>query len=192
MAFVKKTWLNRISEYANRRVLTDVNSGTQQTVTVTRAEGVISQEGDAFSAANMNDLEERIKQAFEDISPLIAYPIGSVYMSVNNVNPSTLFGGTWELIGTKLAVSENVYGNGYALGLSNSSLLGGLGTGAGRTTLEGFSGNFGKSVGSSSVGQGIGPNLVYGVPTKAQLEGNPQNSGLVVETATIYSWKRTA
>ncbi len=26
------------------------------------------------------------------------YPIGSIYMSVNNVNPSTLFGGSWEQI----------------------------------------------------------------------------------------------
>lgn len=30
----------------------------------------------------------------------IVYPIGSIYMSVNNVNPSTLFGGTWAMWGS--------------------------------------------------------------------------------------------
>lgn len=29
-------------------------------------------------------------------SPLDAYPIGSIYMSVNSTSPATLFGGTWE------------------------------------------------------------------------------------------------
>lgn len=41
------------------------------------------------------------------------YPVGSIYMSVNNVNPMTLFGGTWEKIEGKFLLSA---GNGHTLG----------------------------------------------------------------------------
>ena len=64
MAFSKKVWKQRISEYPNRRILTDTNN-TQTRVVVTRDEGIISQEGDAFTKANMDDLENRIDNAFK-------------------------------------------------------------------------------------------------------------------------------
>jgi len=67
MAFVKKTWKNRIAEYINRRLLTN-EDGSTNLVTVARDEGTISQEGDAFNAANMNDLEDRIEAGFADVS----------------------------------------------------------------------------------------------------------------------------
>lgn len=67
MAFVKKTWKNRIAEYINRRLLTN-EDGSTNLVTVARDEGTISQEGDAFNAANMNDLEDRIEAGFEEIN----------------------------------------------------------------------------------------------------------------------------
>ena len=61
MAFVKKTWKNRISENPLRRTITNVTTGVSEIVDVTRYEGTVTQEGDAFSAANMNDLEQRIE-----------------------------------------------------------------------------------------------------------------------------------
>lgn len=67
MAFVKKTWKNRIAEYINRRLLTN-EDGSTNLVTVARDEGTISQEGDAFNAANMNDLEDRIESGFDEIN----------------------------------------------------------------------------------------------------------------------------
>ena len=66
MAFVKKTWQGRISEYPNRRTITDEN-GVAKLVTVGRSEGAVSQEGDAFTASSMNDLEQRIYNAFSEI-----------------------------------------------------------------------------------------------------------------------------
>lgn len=65
MAFVKKTWKDRLVQYPTRRTLTDIVSGDTQTVNVARAEGTVSEAGDAFSADNMNDLEDRIYQAIE-------------------------------------------------------------------------------------------------------------------------------
>ena len=40
------------------------------------------------------------------------YPIGSIYMSLNNTNPSTLFGGTWEAIQDRFLLGA---GNNYAV-----------------------------------------------------------------------------
>ena len=67
MSFVTKTWKDRISEFPNRRTLTNTADSSTQLVTVSRTEGTISEEGDAFSASNMNDLETRIKNAFDTV-----------------------------------------------------------------------------------------------------------------------------
>lgn len=64
MAFQKKTWKDRLVEFAGRRILTNISTGQSQTVDVTRSEGQVSQAGDAFSAANMNNMEQRIGDAF--------------------------------------------------------------------------------------------------------------------------------
>lgn len=61
MAFSLKNWLNRQSEFPNRRRLTEVEEGVFD---VDRAEGVIAVEGDVFDAATMNDLEGRINSEF--------------------------------------------------------------------------------------------------------------------------------
>lgn len=67
MAFSLKTWVNRISEYPNRRKLTH-EDGSTELVTVARAEGQISAEGNAFSSEEMNDLENRIKGGFDEVN----------------------------------------------------------------------------------------------------------------------------
>lgn len=76
MAFSLKTWVNRISEYPNRRKLTH-EDGSTELVTVARAEGQISAEGNAFSAEEMNDLENRIKGGFDEVN-----------QSLTNINKS--------------------------------------------------------------------------------------------------------
>lgn len=68
MAFVPKEWKDRLVEFAGRRKLTNVSTGEEMIVDVARNEGAVSQEGDAFSAANMSDLEQRVAEEFNNIN----------------------------------------------------------------------------------------------------------------------------
>lgn len=63
MGFSVKTWLDRVTDSPNRRLLTPVD-GQANTFDVTRSEGMIHTEGDALNATNLNDLEQRILAAF--------------------------------------------------------------------------------------------------------------------------------
>ncbi|MDD7321494.1 MAG: hypothetical protein PUG58_00940 [Limosilactobacillus mucosae] len=71
MSFNKRTWIDRVSEYPNRRKLID-DAGTEKTYTVERYEGEISAEGDDWSAANMNDLEQRIADSIDGTASSLA------------------------------------------------------------------------------------------------------------------------
>lgn len=66
MTFRKKTWKDRLAEFAGRRILTRISGSadSQMVVDVARHEGAVSQPGDAFSESNMNDLEDRIEEGF--------------------------------------------------------------------------------------------------------------------------------
>lgn len=68
MAFVTKTWKDRLVEYAGRRKLKNVATGEEVLMDVSRSEGTVSQAGDDFSAANMNNLEQRIKNEFDTVN----------------------------------------------------------------------------------------------------------------------------
>ena len=67
MAFKKKTWADRMVEYAGRRKLTNISTKQSIICDVERSEGTISKEGDAFSSQNMNDLEQRIEDGFTEV-----------------------------------------------------------------------------------------------------------------------------
>ena len=81
MAFIKRLWKDRISEFPNRRTINDGNVTKQ--VTVGRDEGNITEEGDPFDASNMNDLEQRIEDAYGDLQGLVASEVAQQYDSAN-------------------------------------------------------------------------------------------------------------
>lgn len=51
----------------------------------------------AINAENLNNIEKGIEDAHNFISNL--YSVGDLFLSTNSDNPSTKFGGTWELFG---------------------------------------------------------------------------------------------
>lgn len=84
MGFIKKIWKDRISEFPTRRSLTKTD-GTSELVTVARSEGMISEEGDAFSAENMNDFENRVANGFSELTEnLSKNTFGDQVTLVNN------------------------------------------------------------------------------------------------------------
>ena len=62
--YIGKTWVDRVSEYPTRRTITDTTTLVAQQVTVVRDEGTVTEQGDVFDAATMNNLESRINSAF--------------------------------------------------------------------------------------------------------------------------------
>lgn len=85
MAFVTKTWKDRLVEYAGRRKLKNVATGEEILMDVSRSEGTVNQAGDAFSATNMNDLEQRIKTEFDSVNSSLAD--GQISFDVINGEP---------------------------------------------------------------------------------------------------------
>lgn len=73
MAFTKKTWKDTIAEFPNRRIITDTADNTSKTVTVARSVGTVSQEGDSWSASNMNGMEQRIADAFDGCLEVVSF-----------------------------------------------------------------------------------------------------------------------
>lgn len=122
MAFSKKTWLDRIAEYPTRRRLKK-SDGTDEIVTVSREEGAISQEGDAFSAENMNDLEDRVASEFNSLNikmELVRSHVGMIVQSTTldtEAKVIAIYGGTsWAkiegrfLLGTSSSYAVNATG----------------------------------------------------------------------------------
>lgn len=61
MSFVTNTWIDRVSEFPNRRTITNVNDSSDvKTVDVSRAEGTVTTQGTPLNASALNDLESRI------------------------------------------------------------------------------------------------------------------------------------
>lgn len=72
---------------------------------------------DGTNAPSIRAVREAIQENW-----LTIYPVGSIYMSVNDVDPSELFGGTWQQIKDKfLLACGDTYDNGTTGGAASRS-----------------------------------------------------------------------
>lgn len=84
MAFVTKTWKDRLVEFSGRRKLKNVSTNEEIIYDVSRSEGTIMQVGDQFSAENMNNLEQRIKTEFDSVNSSLESNNEHFYYDVQN------------------------------------------------------------------------------------------------------------
>ena len=119
----------------------------------------------------------------------ILFPIGYVYISVNNTNPGTIFGGTWEQIkDTFLLACGDTYANGATGGEATHKL----------TVEEMPSHNHAIEMTSNGVGYQIervpfGNQSVWGnsnLPIKPTGGNQPHNN--MPPYLAVYIWKRVS
>lgn len=76
---------------------------------------------DVVEVSNVKITRKRIDSSKELVDMI--YPVGSIYMSVNNVSPQYLFGGTWERLKDRFLLgSGDTYNNGATGGSATVSL----------------------------------------------------------------------
>jgi hypothetical protein len=74
-----------------------------------------TQTNERLNAPSIRAVRDGLADKWQDI-----YPIGSIYMSVNDTNPSLVFGGTWQQIKDRfLLASGDTYNNGQTGGSTN-------------------------------------------------------------------------
>lgn len=57
------------------------------------------------SRVSTTTIQNFVSQNLNNVNPLSFYPIGSIYMSVNETNPTEIFGGEWEQIKDRFLLS---------------------------------------------------------------------------------------
>lgn len=80
-------------------------------------DSLAAQTNDRTNAPSIRAVREAINENW-----LTVYPVGSIYINVNDVNPATLFGGTWQQIKDKfLLACGDTYDNGATGGAASKS-----------------------------------------------------------------------
>lgn len=117
----------------------------------------------------------------------IIYPVGSVYISVNEINPQTIFGGIWEQIKDRfLLACGDKYTNGAIGGEENHTLT--IGEMPEHRHELGYDTGVLLAAGNERGNAGTGSNYGQGWFTKS-IGGNQPHNNMPPYFA-LYMWKR--
>lgn len=119
-----------------------------------------------------------------------AYPVGAIYLSVTNVNPATLFGGTWEAIGGRFLLGAN---SAYAAGSTGGESAHKLTTSEmprHNHTLD----NYNTSAGNTTAYMTVQAQAKVGYNGNVQTlyTGGDGSHNNMPPYLAVYMWKRTA
>lgn len=120
-------------------------------------------------------------------TPLDAYPVGSIYMSVNNTSPATLFGGTWERLENRFLLGA---GSDYAAGTTGGE--------AEHTLTVDEMPSHRHMILASTQGTAFGSNYINpsngsrNSTDQTELTGGGQAHNNMPPYLAVYMWKRTA
>lgn len=141
------------------------------------------------NADNLNKMDKGIANAVEksDLLNLI-YPVGSIYMSVNNTNPANLFGGKWNQIKDRFLLSAgDTYTAGSTGGEAKHTLtIAEIPSHSHKTWL----GTAGESQETLSTGDRVEHN--WGATGALEATGGGQPHNNMPPYLAVYMWKRTA
>ena len=151
----------------------------------------------ALDGTLAGNLQNQINKYWEKI-----YPVGSIYMSVNNTNPSTLFGGKWEEWGAgRVPISVNKDDTNYNIaemtgGSERKELRAMIGAVNSDTGTIGYKTDYpviGEDMGSYTMlirGTGEGPGTFKANHTTPVKQIDGKDLSLLQPYITCYMWKR--
>ena len=128
----------------------------------------------------------------------VVYPIGSIYLSVNNTDPSTLFGGTWEQLKDRFLLGAgDTYTNGATGGTATHNHE--LKPSNVQAEISGTSNTLSFTTRASTwvsdyeaTGITTGSQVYNHKNYGAGVHGNTENTNNMPPYLVVYMWKRTA
>ena len=191
--------------------ISDVNAvGENISDVQTAAENLQAIQQAPIAADNAAKSARQAQQYAESITPAnfvqtsglldLIYPVGSIYMSANNVSPQTFLGGSWERIqGRFLLAASSSYTAGSTGGeathtLTESEIAAHVHDDilAGGQRLSRGNGSYESSTGSSGYGPWWGGGFSAAYYAKTSAAGGGQAHNNMPPYLAVYMWKRTA